>query len=134
MFQHNRFMSNGTKSNNKARTFLVNCLFCKLVIECSVSARSRNQNVNKSNAFVCGVQAVRRACGAVVFVVAYFPAFCENIISKFLFALILTNAGNTLLLHQWFCMTRIHFTLVYNADIKKNKDQTQFWIFEVNSI
>ena len=33
--------------------------------------------------------------------------------------LFLTNAGNTLLLYQWFCMTRIHFTLVYNADIKK---------------
>ena len=36
----------------------------------------------------CGVRAVRRACGAVVFVVAYFPAFCENIISKLLFAFV----------------------------------------------
>ena len=35
--------------------------------------------------------------------------------------LFLANAGNTLLLYQWFCMTRIHFTLVYNADITKKK-------------
>ena len=40
--------------------------------------------------------------------------------------LFLTNAGNTLLLYQWFCITRIHFTLVYNADIKKNKNRTHF--------
>ena len=39
--------------------------------------------------------------------------------------LFLTNAGNTLSLYQWFCMTRIHFMLVYNADIK-NEVQTHF--------
>ena len=42
--------------------------------------------------------------------------------------LFLTNAGNTLSLYQWFCMTRIHFMLVYNADIK-NEVQTHFKIF-----
>ena len=37
---------------------------------------------------ICGVRAVRRAYGAIVFVVAYFPTFCENIISKLLFAFV----------------------------------------------
>ena len=72
---------------------------------------------SKSNKIIfeqntCGVRAVRRACGAIVFVVAYFPAFCENIILKLLFAFV-SHAGNTFVSHAFvfshFCFSRFCF-------------------------
>ena len=60
--------------------FLFDCRFVERPSFCSYALHTRH-----SGGKICGVRAVRRACGAVVFVV-YFPAFCENIISKLLFA------------------------------------------------
>ena len=57
--------------------FLSDCLLFKRSPSCSYALQTWH-----SGGKICCVRAVRRACGATAFVVAYFPAFCESIISK----------------------------------------------------
>ena len=63
--------------------FLFDCRFVERPSFCSDALHTRH-----SGGKIYGIRAVGRACGAVVFVMAYFPAFCENIISKLLFAFV----------------------------------------------
>ena len=63
--------------------FLFDCRFVERPSFCSYALHTRH-----SGGKICGVRAVRRACGVVLFVVTYFPAYCEHIISKLLFAFV----------------------------------------------